>query len=323
MKAITQDRYGPPDVLTSTDIDRPVARDTEVLVRVHAAAANPADFFMMTGVPYVFFRPAFGLRKPRDGVRGTDLAGTVEAVGSNVTRFKPGDEVFGEGRGTFAEYAVARADKLAPKPASLTFEQAAAVPMAACVALQALRDHAKVEPGQRVLVNGAAGGIGTFAVQIAKWLGAEVTGVCSTRNVELVRSIGADQVIDYTREDFTRGEHRYHVILDNVANHSLSALRRVLTPTGTLLSNNGSSGGRWLGVLPRLAKERLVSPFVRQRLPMFVSTAKQEDLATLAELLEAGTIAPVIDRTYPLGEAPDAMRLVRTGHARGKVVITV
>lgn len=322
MQAIVQDRYGPPEVLRVAEVDQPVPRRGEVLVRVHAAAVNPADCFVLTGVPYVL-RLGFGLSRPRTRIRGMDLAGTVVAVGPEVTRFRPGDEVFGEGTGTLAEYATGRQDRLAHKPAGLTFVQAAAAPMAGLTALQALRDHAPVGTGQRVLINGAGGGIGTFAVQIGKWLGAEVTGVCSTRNVELVRSLGADHVVDYTRQDLTRIEQRFQVVLDNVGNHSLRELRRLLTRAGTLLPNSGTTGNRWTGPLPRLAWALLSSVFVRQRTRTFVATANQNDLAALGELLAEGTIRSVVDRTYPLSQAADAVREVAAGHARGKVVVEV
>lgn len=322
MKAIVQDRYGPPDVLRLTELDQPVPGQDRVLVRVHAAGINPADKMVMTGVPYLM-RLGFGLRRPRARVRGMDLAGTVAAVGPGVTRLQLGDEVYGEGDGTLAEYALARPDRLARKPANLTFAQAAAVPMAALTALHAIRDHGKVATGQQVLIIGAAGGIGTFAVQIAKSLGAKVTGVCSTGNVDLVRSLGADRVIDYTKQDLRPDGQPYHLILDNVASHSLPDLRRLLTRDGTLLPNNGTSGGRWTGPLPRLARVMLIAPFVRQRLRLFVSSPNPDDLAALTELLEAGTVRPVVDQTYPLARAPEALRHVATGHTRGKVVVTV
>jgi NADPH:quinone reductase-like Zn-dependent oxidoreductase len=276
MKAIVQDRYGPPEVLRFDEIDQPVPSKNKVLVRVHAAAVNPADVFVTAGTPYVM-RLGFGLRRPRSRVRGMDLAGTVTATGPGVTRFRPGDEVFGEGDGSLAEFTLAGTDKLAVKPANLTFTQAAAVPMAALTALHAIRDHGKVRPGHAVLINGAAGGIGTFAVQIATSLGAEVTGVCSTRNVELVRSLGAAHVVDYTREDLNDGK-RYDVILDNVGNHPLADLRRLLTRDGTLLPNSGTPGGRWFGPLGRIARATVTSPFVRHQLRVFVSTANHADL---------------------------------------------
>jgi NADPH:quinone reductase-like Zn-dependent oxidoreductase len=324
MKAVVQDRYGSSDVLELRDIDKPAIGDREVLIRVRAAAVNPGDWAIMNGLPYIA-RPApiYGLRKPKSGVRGTDVAGEVEAIGAGVTRFGPGDEVFGWCKGSFAEYAAASEDTLAPKPANLTFEQAAAVPMAGCVALQALRDHANVQAGQRVLVNGASGGIGSFAVQIAKSLGAEVTGVCSTGNVDLVRSIGADHVIDYTQEDFTRNGERYDVIIDNAAKLSLSSLRRSLTPTGMLVPNGGGFDHRWFASGGRLIGAMVSFRFVSQRLGRFLVAKKHEDLIVLKEMIEAGKVTPVIGRTYPLSETPEAVNYVGTGHARGKVVISV
>jgi NADPH:quinone reductase-like Zn-dependent oxidoreductase len=325
MKAIVQDKYGSPEVLELRDIDKPEIGDDEVLVRIRVAGANPADWAIMSGLPYIA-RPVYGLRKPKNAVRGTDVAGTVEAVGTGVRRLQPGDEVFGwcSGLGgAFAEYASVSEDALAPKPANLTFEQAAAVPMAGLVALQALRDHGGVRAGQKVLINGASGGIGTFAVQIAKALGAEVTGVCSTRNVEMVRSIGADHVIDYTREDFTHKDRRYDFILDNVANHSLSDLRRALTPTGTLVPNGGGFDNHWFASGGRVISAHVLKRFVSHRLRPFLMSLKFEDLVVLKELIEAGKVTPVIDRTYPLSEASQAIGHVGEGHARGKVVITL
>ena len=319
MKAIAQDTYGSAAVLKTRDIDRPEIGDTEVLIRVRAAGVNPADWAIMSGLPYIA-RPVYGLRKPKAAVRGTDVAGTVEAVGTSVTRFKPGDAVFGSANGSYADYAAASEDTLALKPANLNFEQAAAVPMAGLVALQALRN---VRAGQKVLVNGASGGIGTFAVQIAKSLGAEVTGVSSTRNVDLVRSIGADHVIDYTQENFTRGEQRYDFILDNVSNHSLSDLRRALTPTGTLVPNGGRFDNRWFASGGRLIRAHLLFRFVSRTLLTFIVSTKHEDLVVLQELIEDGKVTPVIDRTYPLSEASQAMGQVGEGHARGKTVITI
>jgi NADPH:quinone reductase-like Zn-dependent oxidoreductase len=322
MKAIVQDVYGPPNALALKEIDQPVVKDGDVLVRVHAAAVNFADWLIMGGSPYLLRIAGFGLRGPKTKVRGTDVAGVVEAVGKDVRHLKPGDEVFGSCQGAFAEYACAAADNLVLKPAGLTFQQAAAVPMAALTALQALRDQGKVQPGQQVLINGVSGGIGTFAVQIAKAFGAEVTGVCSTRNADLVRSIGADHVIDYTREDFTRGGQQYDLILDNVANHSLSDCRRVLTSKGTFIPNSGL-GGRWVGSAGRLVGQVVASLFVSQRVRPFVSTTKNVDLVVLKELIESGQVTPVIDRTYPISEAPEAIGYVGAGHARGKVVIAV
>ncbi len=323
MKAIVQDTYGSPDVLELRDIDKPVVGDDEVLVRVHAAGVDQGVWHLMAGMPYLLRLAGFGLRAPKNPVRGSDVAGRVEAVGENVTRFQPGDEVFGTCDGSFAEYASARADRLAPKPANLSFEQAAAVPVSGYTALQAVRDQGKVRPGQRVLIIGAGGGVGTFAVQLAKAFGAEVTGVCSTTKVELVRSIGADHVIDYTREDFADGRNRYDVIPDIAGNRSLSHLRRALAPEGTLVIVGGEGGGRWLGGIDRQLRAQLLSPFVRQKLGTWISRQREEDLEELRELLEAGTVTPVVDRTFPLSEVPEAIRYLREGRARGKVVITV
>ncbi|MFZ0919483.1 MAG: NAD(P)-dependent alcohol dehydrogenase [Candidatus Dormiibacterota bacterium] len=324
MNAIVQDKYGSPKVLQLRDTAKPAIGEHDVLVRVRAAAVNPADWAIMGGLPYIA-RPApmYGLRTPKNGIRGTDVAGQVEAVGFSVTRFRPGDEVFGWCRGAFAEYASASEDGLALKPANLTFEQAATVPMAGSVALQALRDHGDVQAGQKVLVNGASGGIGTFAVQIAKALGAEVTGVCSPSNVEMVRSIGADHVIDYTRDDFTQNGERYDFILDNISNRSLSDLRRALTARGMLVPNGGQFQNRWFSSAGRLIKAMVSFRFVSQRLGRFVVAQKHDDLLALKELIEASKVMPVIDRTYPLSETAAAMDYVGTGHARGKVVINV
>ena len=322
MKAMVQDHYGSAEVLETRDVDRPSIGANEVLVRVRAAGVNPADWAVMRGLPYIA-RPVYGLRKPKNPVRGTDVAGLVEAVGSDVTRFHPGDEVFGWSSGSYADYASASEDGLALKPANLTFEQASAVPMAGLVALQAVRDHGKVQAGQKVLINGASGGIGTFAVQIAKSLGAEVTGVCSTPNVDLVRSIGADHVIDYTREDFTQSGLHYDCILDNVSNHSLSDLRRALTPTGVLILNGGNFGNHWFASAGRLLRATVLFRFGSQRLGRFLVSPKHEDLVVLKELIEAGKVAPVIDHAYPLSETAQAINRVGVGHSRGKVVITV
>jgi NADPH:quinone reductase-like Zn-dependent oxidoreductase len=322
MRAIVQSKYGAPDdVLELKDIDKPVAKDDEVLVRVRAAGLHVGDCFGVRGVPLAM-RLVTGLIKPKPGIPGFDGAGRVEAVGTNVRRFRPGDEVFGECRGACAEYACVGQDKLAPKPANLTFEEAAAVPTSALAALHALRDVAKVQPGQQVLINGASGGVGTFAVQIAKSFGADVTGVCGTANVDMVRSIGADHVIDYTQQDFTRGGKRYDVIFDNVENRSLSDCRRALAPGGTLILNSGT-GARGIGMLIRLVKPFVVSPFVRQRLRRYLSVPKHADLVVLKELVESGKLRPVIDRTYPLQETPAALGYIEGGHARGKVVITL
>jgi NADPH:quinone reductase-like Zn-dependent oxidoreductase len=325
MKAIVQDVYGSPDVLELRDIDKPEIGNAEVLIRVRAAGVNPADWAIMGGLPYIA-RPMYGLGKPKNRVRGTDVAGEVVAVGASVTRFRPGDEVFGwSGHlgGAFAEYASVAEGALVSKPTRLTFEQAAAVPMAGTVALLALRDHGNVQAGQKVLINGASGGIGTFAVQIAKSLGAEVTGVTSTKNVDLVRSIGADHVIDYTKVDFTRTGQRYDFILDNVANRSLSDLRRALTPKGTLVPNGGGFEHRWFASGGRLIGARVSFAFVSQSVQTFIASPKQENLVALREYLEAGGVTPVIDRTYPLNETADAIRYVGEGHARGKVVVSL
>lgn len=322
MKAMVQEHYGSALELRLTEVERPRIGDGDVLIRVRAAGVNPADWAIMSGLPYIA-RPAYGLRTPHTGVRGTDVAGEVEAVGATVTRFHPGDEVFGWCTGAFAEYACAREDALERRPANLSFEQAAAVPMAGLVALQALRDQGRLRGGQKVLINGASGGIGTFAVQIAKVLGARVTGVCSTSNVDLVRSIGADQVIDYTRVDFTQSEERYDFILDNVGNHSLSSLRRVLAPTGTLVPNAGGFENHWLAGGGRVVSALVLSRFVSQTLRPFLVSPTQRDLLALRELLDAGEITPVIERTYPLSQTPLAMDHVGSGHTRGKVAITV
>ena len=322
MKAMVQDTYGSAEVLELREIDKPEIADDQVLVRVRAAGVNPADWAVMSGLPYVA-RSVYGLRKPKNAVRGTDVAGQVEAVGTSVTRFRPGDEVFGWCVGAYAEYASVSEDALALKPANLTFVQAASVPMAGLVALQALRDHGNVQAGQSVLINGASGGIGTFAVQIAKSLGAQVTGVCSTGNADMVRSIGADLVIDYTQKDFTQGGQRYDFILDNVANHPLSDLRGALTPTGTLVPNGGGFDNRWFASGGRVIRAHALNRFVSQKLRPFLVSFNLEDLAALKELIEAGKLTPVMDRTYPLAETPQAISHVGEGHARGKVAITV
>jgi NADPH:quinone reductase-like Zn-dependent oxidoreductase len=323
MKAIVQDEYGSPDVLELRDIDLPECADDEVLLRVHAAGVGRDVWHVMAGLPYPIRLAGYGLRAPKNPVIGSDVAGVVETVGNNVSTFQPGDEVFGIGKGSYAEYARAPEDKLAPKPENLTFEQAAVIAIMGSTALQALRDHGKVEPGQEVLIIGASGGVGTYAVQIAKALGAQVTGVCSTAKVEMVRSIGADRVIDYRREDFAEGDKRYDVILDIGGNSSLARLRRALTPKGTLVIVGGEGGGRWLGGLQRQLWATMLSPFVGQKLGTFVSTPNHEDLLVLKELIESGKVTPVIDRTYPLAEVPEAMRYLEGGHARGKLVITV
>lgn len=322
MKAIVQDRYGSPDVLELRDVDVPVPRDNQVLVRVHAAGVDPGVWHLMTGLPYAL-RLGAGLRAPRTRVRGMDFAGQVTAVGAKVTGFQPGDEVFGTGSGSFAEYVAVRAGACARKPARLTFEQAAAVPSSGCTALKGLRDAGQVRPGQHVLVIGAAGGVGTFAVQLAKAFAAHVTGVCSTSKVDLVRSIGADDVVDYTREDFVDGARRYDLILDTAGNRPLSHLRRALTPRGTLAIIGGEGGGRWLGGTDRGLRALALSPLLKQNLRMPISLTRTRDLQVLGELIDTGKVTPVIDRTYPLHEAPDAMRYLQDTHARGKVVITV
>jgi NADPH:quinone reductase-like Zn-dependent oxidoreductase len=316
MKAIVQNDYGSPDVLEFKEVDKPTIKDTEGLVRVHAAALNAGDVFSLRGSPWLA-RFSVGFPKPKDYVLGWDVAGRVEVVGDQVTQFQPGDEVFASCHGTLAEYVRVAEDKVAPKPANLTFEQAAAVPTAALTALQGLRDAGKVQLGQKVLINGASGGVGTFAVQIAKSFGAEVTGVCSTRNVDMVRSIGADHVVDYTHEDFTQGERRYDLILDNVANHSFADLRRVLVPEGMIIPNSGHGG------MGYVFKAFLLAPFMRQQGSMLQTNSNRRDLLVLKELIESGEVTPVIDRTYPLRETPEALRYVGKGHARGKVVITV
>jgi NADPH:quinone reductase-like Zn-dependent oxidoreductase len=325
VKAITQERYGSPDVLALRDVDRPVAGDDEVLVRVHAAAVNALDWHFMRGDPYLA-RLDMGLRAPKQLIRGRDFAGRVEAVGANVRDFGPGDEVFGDADAAFAEYVCAPADQLERKPANLTFEQAAALPMAGRTALAGLRDAGQAGPGRRVLVNGASGGVGTFAVQLGRALGAEVTAVCSTRNVDLVRSLGAAHVIDYTEADFTRGAERYDVVFDLVGNHSLAALRRALTPTGTLVLSGGgvSRGGSFFGPMGLIIRGQLAARFVRgQRVVVLQTPAAKGLLADLKELIEAGDLTPAIDRTYKLAEVPEAIRYLETEHARSKVVVTV
>ena len=325
MKAVVYTNYGSPDVLEIRDIKKPVPNDDQVLIKVRAASVNPLDWHFIEGTPYIM-RLGVGLRKPKDPRLGVDLAGQVEAVGKNVTQFKPGDEVFGARTGAFAEYVCARADKaVVLKPANLTFEQAASVGIAGVTALQGLRDKGHVQPGQKVLINGASGGVGTFAVQIAKSFGAEVTGVCSTRNLELVRSLGADHVIDYTKEDFTKGEQRYDLILDNVGNQPLSGFRRVLQPKGicVMIGGGGPSDGGLIGPMARPLKAMLISPFISQKMGMFIAQLTKEDLSILADLMQSGKVKPVIDRTYPLSQIADAIRYLEQGHARGKVVITV
>jgi NADPH:quinone reductase-like Zn-dependent oxidoreductase len=322
VKAIVYCDYGSPDVLRLEDVEKPVPDSDQVLIRVRAAAVNPLDWHYMRGTPFIG-RIAMGLRKPSITRLGVDFAGVVESVGRDVTLFKPGDEVFGGRTGAFAQYVTVGEDRaLQRKPAALTFEEAAAVPVAAITALQALRDQGKVQSGQKVLINGASGGVGTFAVQIAKSLGADVTGVCGTSNVAMVRSIGADQVIDYTKEDFTQGAERYDVIIDMVGNHSLSELRRVLKPEGKYVMVGGPAG-RWIDPLPRALRALLFSWFVSQDMHMFVAELNKTDLTILRDLIQAGKVTPVIDRRYSLSEAPAAIRYLELGHARGKVVITV
>ena len=319
MSAVMQDRYGTTAVLANRNIARPAISETEVLIQVRAAGVNIADWAVMSGLPYIA-RPVYGFRRPKHAVRGTDVAGTVIAVGSAVSRFQPGDEVFGSADGSYADYASAAEDQLAPKPTNLNWEQAAAAPMAGLVALQAMRD---VREGQKVLVNGASGGIGTFAVQIAKALGAHVTGVCSTPNVELVRSLGADEVIDYTRENFTQTGQHYDLILDNVSNHSLSDLRRALAPSGTLIPNGGNFGNRWFSSAGRLMAGKVTFRSGGQQMRNFLVSMKAENLLALTELIESGKVTPVIDRTYPLSETAEAIGYVGSGRTRGKVAITV
>ena len=317
MKAIVQDAYGSVDVLHLRDVGKPRVGEGDVLVRVRAAALNAGDYFTMRGVPAAV-RFVVGLGKPRDNfVPGWDLAGRVAAVGRNVTSLQRGDEVFGACNGACAEYACAKEEKFAPKPVNLTFEQAAAVPTAAATALRGLRDAGKLRPGQRVLINGASGGVGTFAVQIAKSLGAEVTGVCSTGNLDLVRSLGADHVIDYTQEDFTQSGLLYDLILDNVGGHRFSDYRRALTAQGMLLPNTGNGG------MGYVIEAFVLSAFLRRQARPFLGTPTNADLVVLKELLESGDVTPVIDRTYPLSETPQAIGYLGVGHARGKVVITV
>jgi NADPH:quinone reductase-like Zn-dependent oxidoreductase len=323
MKAILRDKYGGPDVLELSDIDRPVIDDDSMLVRVRAASINAYDWHMMRGLPFLV-RLSEGLRKPKSSAMGVDVAGLVEAVGKNVTQFRPGDEVFGARTGSFAEYVRGGPKSfLVPKPAGLTFEQAAAVPMAAQTALQGLRDKGQIKPGQRVLINGASGGVGTFAVQIAKSFGAHVTAICGTRNVDMVRSLGADQVIDYTKEDFTRSGQRYDLILDVAANRSLSDCGRVLTATGTLVIVGAPDGRRMGPMVARLLRAVVLSRFGSQKMLPFLAKNSNEDLIFLKELIETGKVRPVIDRTYPLSETAEAIRYLEEGHARGKVVIKV
>jgi NADPH:quinone reductase-like Zn-dependent oxidoreductase len=323
MKAIVQDRYGGLETLRYTDIDRPVPTGDEVLVRVHAAGLDRGVWHVMAGLPYLIRLVGFGLRRPKVRVRGMDLAGTVEAVGANVTRFQPGDEVFGWADGSYAEYASAPADHFAHKPAGVSFEQAGVVPISGFAALQALRDVGQVQPGQRVLVIGAAGGVGSYAVQLARAFGARVTGVAGTTQLELVRSIGADEVVDYTREDVTDGTRRWDLVVDTAGHRSLSRLRRALTPKGTLIIVGSEGRGRWLGGFDRNLRALALSGFVSQRLRMLSSKPRQDDLQVLRELLEVGRLTPPVGRAYPLREVHEAIRQMVEGHGGGKIVITV
>ena len=322
MKAIVYYNYGPPDVLKYEEIEKPTAGDDQVLVKVRAASVNPLDWHFMRGTPY-FVRIMTGLRRPKVTRLGVDVAGQVEAVGRNVTQFKPSDEVFGTCRGAFAEYACTSESALVMKPNNVTLEQAASVPIAAFTALQGLRDKGQIQPGQRILINGAAGGVGTFAVQIAKSFGADVTGVCSTRNVDMVRSLGADRVIDYTQEDFTKSGQRYDLIFDTVGNHSLLACKRVLNPKGTYIAVGGPSSRWMIGPLASAITAPVLSRFVDRKFVTFLAKGSKEDLIVMHELMEAGKVTPVIDKRYRLSEVPEAIRYMEEGHARGKVVITL
>ena len=326
MKAVTYHEFGPPDVLQISELEKPVPKENEVLVKVRAASVNPYDWHMIRGTPLLMRAMMAGLRKPKNPRVGIDCAGTVEAVGQKVTQFRPGDEVFGGKAGALAEYLCIPADEgIALKPANVTFEQAAGVQVAACTALQALRDTGKVEAGQKVLINGASGGVGTFAVQIAKSFGAEVTGVCSARNIELVRSLGADHVIDYTREDFTKSDERFDIIIDNVGTQPLSAFREILKPKGIyiMIGAGGPTDGGLIGPMGRVIKASVMSPFIGQKMGMMMAKVSQSDLKTLADLMQAGKVSTVIDRTYPLSEVREAVRYLETGRARGKVIVTV
>jgi NADPH:quinone reductase-like Zn-dependent oxidoreductase len=322
MQAIVQDSYGSSDVLRLAEAARPVIADNEVLVRVRAAGLDRGTWHMMTGRPYLLRVLGFGFRRPKNRVPGIDVAGTVVAVGASVTRLSVGDEIHGMSRGSFAEYAAAREDKLAPKPANLTFEQAAVVPISAGTALQALTDAGRIEAGQSVLIIGASGGVGTYAVQLAKALGAEVTGVCSPAKLDLVRALGADHVIDYTQDDFADGTHRYDLIIDIAGNPKLSRLRRALTPKGTAVIVGGEEGGRWTGGFGRSLRAPILSLFVSQRLAMLASKERASDLERLRPLIEAGKVTSSVDRTYALDQVPEAMRHLEAGKVRGKVVIT-
>ncbi len=323
MRAIVQDAYGSVDVLRLAEIDTPDIAPNEVLVKVRAAGMDRGTWHSMTGQPYLMRIMGFGFRGPKNPVLGLDVAGTVQEVGSEVTRFQAGDDVFGISRGSFAEYAAALEDKLAHKPANLTFEQAAVVPISGGTAIQGLRDAGRIVAGQKVLIIGASGGVGTYAVQLAKAFGAEVTGVCSTAKLDLVRSIGADRVVDYTREDFADGVHRYDLILDVGGNSRLSRLRRALAPKGTLVIVGGEAGGTLIGGFDRQLRALALSPFVGQRMTMLSSKERHEDLISLSPLIEAGDVVPVVDTTYPLADVPEAMRHLEAGHARGKIAITI
>ena len=323
MKAIVQDTYGSADVLELREVEIPQPGDDEVLIRVHAAGVDPGVWHLMTGLPYLVRVMGFGLRRPKIRIRGMDAAGTVEATGRNVTQFKEGDPVYGTCDGSFAEYACAGAERFAPKPANLSFEQAAVVPISGMTALNGLRDAGKIRPGQNVLIIGAAGGVGTYAVQLAKEFGAVVTGVCSTSKAELVLAIGAEEVIDYTREDFTDGTRRFDLILDTAGRRPLSHLRRALKPQGTLVIVGGEGGDRWLGGFQRQIFAPLRSRFSQQKMLGLISKERQQDLMTLKDLIEEGKLTPVIDRAYPLDDAAQAIRYLEQGHARGKVVLTV
>ncbi len=322
MQAVVYHDYGSPDVLKCEEIEKPTAGDDEVLIRIRAASVNPYDWHFMRGTPYLV-RVVSGLRKPKNRQLGVDVAGQVEAIGRNVTQFKPGDEVFGVSQGAFAEYACASEATLVTKPDNVTFEQAASVPIAAFTALQALRDKGQIQPGQRVLINGASGGVGTFAVQIAKSFGADVTGVCSTRNVEMVRSIGADQVVDYSQEDFTKSGQRYDILLDCVGNHSLLSCRSVLTPQGICIMAGGSAGRWMIRAVARVVTALVLSQFVSQNLVMFLAKPNKKDLTIIRKLMAAGIVTPVIDKRYSLSEVSEAIRYLEQGHARGKVIITL
>jgi NADPH:quinone reductase-like Zn-dependent oxidoreductase len=323
MKAIVHDTYGSTDVLELRDMDKPEIAADEVLVQVRAAGVARGDWHVMTGLPYPIRLAGYGVRTPKNPVLGMELAGVVAATGTDVTRFAVGDEVFGIGKEAYAEYARVLESKLAPKPANLTFEQSAVTPVSGLTALQALRDKGRVQPGQHVLVIGASGGVGTFAVQLAKAFGATVTGVCSTTKVDLVRDLGADRVIDYTHEDFASGGQRYDVVLDIGGNSSLARLRRALVRSGTLVIVGGETGGRWLGGFDRTLRALALSPFVSQQLSAVMNSENAADLGVLADLIDAGKVTPVVDRTYPLSETRKAVRYLQEGHARGKVAITL